>query len=105
MSPVLPGDLVGPVLVVADAEAIGRLAPTWAEVLAAAGLRYRVRLVSGTEAGRELDALADELARLGARACVAAGSAGALATARAVAACAGLPCVLLEDGGAGAPQG
>lgn len=101
--PALPGGLIGPVLVLADAEAIGRLAPSWAKAFAAAELRYRVRLVSGAEGGgREVDALAGELSRHGARSCVAAGAPGAVATARGVAMRAGVPCIVLESGVAGA---
>ena len=99
--PALPGGLIGPVLVLADAEAIGRLAPNWAKIFAAAQLRYRVRLVSGAEGGREVDALAGELSRHGAHSCAAAGAPGAVATAREVAARAGVPCIVLESGAAG----
>jgi hypothetical protein len=91
-----PDGLVGPVLVLADAEAIGRLAPAWAAAFAAAGLEYRVRLVSGAAGEREIVALAGELRRQGARSCAVAGAAGAVATARAVAAGAGVPCVDLD---------
>jgi hypothetical protein len=101
----LPGGLVGPVLVLADAEAIRRLAPVWAEAFAAAGLQYRVRLVRGGAGRREIDTLAGELDRQGARSCAAAGAAGAVATARAVATCGGVPCVVLDDRAAGSGDG
>jgi phosphoribosylcarboxyaminoimidazole (NCAIR) mutase len=93
----LPQGLVGPVLLLADADAIGRLAPGWAETFATMGLRYRVRLVSGAGGDREIDTVAGEFARQAAGSCVAAGDAAAVALARAVAARAGVPVFVLES--------
>lgn len=95
--PSLPPGLVGPVLVVADADAIGRLAPGWACAFAAAGLRYRVRLVSGAGGQSVIDAVAEEVDRQAARSCAAAGDEVAVALARAVAARARVPCIVLES--------
>jgi glycerol dehydrogenase-like iron-containing ADH family enzyme len=97
----LPQGLVGPVLLLADADAIGRLAPRWAETFAALGLRYRVRLVSGAGGAREIDTIAEELARQAAGSCVAAGDGAVVALARAVAARAGVPIVVFESRDAG----
>lgn len=101
----LPCDLVGPVLVLADAEAIGRLAPGWAVAFAAAGLRYRVRLVRGDAPPCEIDAVVAEVRRQAARSCAVAGDAAAVATARAVAARAAVPCIVLESRPAGLAAG
>lgn len=103
--PALPGGFVGPVLVLADAEAIGRHAQAWAEAFAAAGLPYRVRLVRSGAGQREIDGMAEELRRQGGRSCAAAGDAGAVATALAVATRAGVPCITLDKGAVGSGGG
>jgi hypothetical protein len=71
----------GPVLVVADVAAVGRLAPRWARDFAAAGRVHRVRV------GGDAAAIAAEIR-------------GAVAP---VAAAAGLPCVCGMDDAVAAP--
>jgi len=86
--------LAGPVLVVADGEAISRLAPAWAEAFAAAGWLHRV-LAAGTAATGEVAAIAAEAESLRAAALVAAGDAAVRATVEQAAAACRLPCVAL----------
>jgi glycerol dehydrogenase-like iron-containing ADH family enzyme len=94
--------VTGPLLVIADNEAIARLAPGWAERFAAAGLGYRVRL-AGSLGDRELEAVVAEARSLPARAILAAGSPATRALAAAAAARLGLPMIRdeAEAGGAG----
>jgi len=78
--------LGGPVLVVADDDAIAEHAPAWAASFAAAGLVHRVVV-----AGVDIPAAAADFA---ARVIVAAGAADARAAAEAAAAGLGLPIVV-----------
>lgn len=81
----------GPVLVVADANAISRRAPAWAAAFAAAGWTHRVFAPDPAEFG----AIVAEAESLRAAAMVAAGDAVMVAAVEAVAAACGLPCVAL----------
>jgi hypothetical protein len=86
--------LAGPVLVVADAAAISRLAPAWAEAFAAAGWLHRV-LDAGHPAAGAAAAIAAEAASLRAAVLVAAGDAAVVAVVEQAAAACRLPCVTL----------
>lgn len=77
--------LAGPVLVVADDDAIATSAPAWADSFASARIEHRV-VVHGVDV---LAAAAD----FGARAIVAAGSGAAVAAARDAAVALGIPFV------------
>jgi len=70
--------LSGPVLVVADDDAVAAWAPAWAAAFAAAGMTHRV-VVAGVDA-------ASAAAGLGARVVMAAGAAATVPAARAAAA-------------------
>lgn len=83
----------GPVLVVAGGSAVALLAPVWAASMAAAGWQHRVVGFGGECTAAEISALADEAARLGARAIVGAGGGKCLDAARGAAAVVGLPFV------------
>jgi hypothetical protein len=87
----------GPVLVVADVAAVGRLAPRWARDFAAAGRVHRVRV------GGDAAAIAAEIRSLGATVVAVAGSADMQAAVAPVAAAAGLPCVCGTDDAVAAP--
>lgn len=89
--------LAGPVLVVADDEAVARLAPAWAEAFSAAGWLHRV-LAAGPGAVAEVAAIAAEAESLRAAALVAAGDAAVLAAVQQAAAACRLPCVALPLG-------
>lgn len=82
----------GPLLVIADNDAIARLAPRWAEAFAAAGLHYRVRL-AGSLGDLELEAILAEARSLAAGAILAAGRPATRTLAAAVADRLGLPLV------------
>jgi hypothetical protein len=84
----------GPVLIVADNDAIGRRAPAWARLLAAAGWLHRVRFWEGRADDAVIARLAAEARAFGARVVVAAGAPATRAAARDVAAATGLPCVI-----------
>jgi len=85
--------LEGPVLIVAGATPIARLAPTWAAALDAVGMSHRVRLFGGESSRREIAAIAEEAKSLGARTIVAAGGGKVLDAARSAAAGLRLPFV------------
>lgn len=85
--------MTGPVLVVADNEAIARLAPRWAETFAAAKLGYRVRLAGSLGEPAELEGVIAEARSLAAGAILAAGAPSTQALARAAAAELGLPLI------------
>ena len=85
----------GPVLVLADNEAIARRAPAWAAGFLAVGRPHRVRLV-GPLAG-DIDGLVTEAVNLAATAILAAGGAGARQAAQAVATRLGLPLAIESD--------
>ena len=89
---------VGPVLVVADVAAVGRLAPRWARDFAGAGRVHRVRV------GGDAAAIAAEIRRLGATVVAVAGSEEMRAAVAAVAAAAGLPCVCGTEDPVAAPS-
>jgi hypothetical protein len=89
------GGLAGPVLVVADNEAIARRAPAWAAGFSACGRPHRVRLV-GQMAG-DVDDLVVEATNLAATAILAAGGKEAMQAGRAVAARLSLPLLLESD--------
>ena len=90
------GGPAGPVLIVADNEAIARLAPRWAARFAAVGRMYRVRLLShGSPA--ELAAVAAEARSLPAAGILAAGDALLRERAARVAGLAGLPLMVGEE--------
>ncbi|MFM8414827.1 MAG: hypothetical protein ACKOCX_08885 [Planctomycetota bacterium] len=93
--------MTGPILVVADNEAIARLAPRWAEQFAAAGRLHRVRL-AGAPSDREIERLASEARSLAAVAIAAAGGDAARSLAQAVASRLGLPLVQPEAAAGGA---
>jgi len=87
----------GPVLVVADNDAIGRCGPTWARAFAAVGRSHRVRLCDAGLADRqEVTAVLREAASLGAVVIVGAGVGGVVEVARRAAAEAHLPFVVTE---------
>lgn len=92
--------MTGPVLVVADNDAIARLAPHWAEQFAAAGRLHRVRL-AGSTSDRELERLAAEARSLAAVAIAAAGGDAARSLAAAVATRLGLPLIPPEAAAGG----
>ena len=85
----------GPVLVLADNEAIARRAPAWAAGFSACGRPHRVRLV-GPVAG-DVDGLVIEAVNLAATAILAAGGKEAMQAGRAVAARLSLPLLLESD--------
>jgi len=85
--------LEGPVLIVAGATPIARLAPTWAAALDDVGISYRVRLFGGESSRREIAAITEEAKSLGARTIVAAGGEKVLEAARSAAAGLRLPFV------------
>lgn len=85
----------GPVLVLADNEAIARRAPAWAAGFLAVGRPHRVRLV-GPLAG-DIDGLVTEAVNLAATAILAAGGAGARQAAQAVATRLGLPLAIESE--------
>lgn len=89
-----------PILVVADNDAICRLAPRWARAFAGAGRHYRVRLV-GSPSDQEIDRVAAEATSLAAAEIMGAGGAASQAVAAAVAARLGLSLVRADDGGEG----
>jgi hypothetical protein len=90
----------GPVLVVADVAAVGRLAPRWARDFAAAGRVHRVRV------GGDTAAIAVEIRSLDATVVAVVGSADMRAAVAPVAAAAGLPCVCgIDDAVAAPPHG
>lgn len=78
--------LDGPVLIVAGATPIARLAPIWAAALEELGLSHRVRLFGGESSRREIAAIVAEARSLGARTIVAAGGGKVLDAGRAAAA-------------------
>lgn len=82
----------GPVMVLADTEAIARRAAAWAAELQAAGRPHRVRLVGPVAVN--VDDLVTEAVSLAATAMLAAGGPGTRQAARAVAARLGLPLVI-----------
>lgn len=84
----------GPVLVVADNDAIGSHAPDWARQVAAAGWRHRVRFWEGPADETAIARLAAEARAFGARAIVASGGTATRVVARHVAAAIGVPCVV-----------
>lgn len=88
--------LAGPVLVVADDDAIAARAPAWADAFAAAGITHRV-VVTGVDATAAA-------AGLDARVVVAAGSAEANAAAEAVARALGIPAIAFADAVPDAPR-
>jgi hypothetical protein len=93
-------DTAGPVLVVADVAAVGRLAPRWARDFAAAGRVHRVRV------GGDTAAIAVEIRSLDATVVAVVGSADMRAAVAPVAAAAGLPCVCgIDDAVAAPPHG
>jgi len=94
--------VIGPVLVVADNDAIARRAPRWAEAFAAEGRLHRVRLV-GSGSDREIAAVEAEARSLAAGGILAAGREPARTVATAVAARLGLP--LVESGADGDTEG
>ena len=86
-----------PVLIVAGNTAIARHAPDWARSFAALEWQHRVRLSDGPADDIEADALAAEARHLGAHTVVAAGDPATRTAARAAAARAGTPCLVLDD--------
>lgn len=80
----------GPVLVLADNQAISAAAPNWAAAFAAAGTTHRVRLVERASE-REVAAVLAEAEHLGAATILAVGSKSPLAVGQAVAGRLGLP--------------
>lgn len=89
-----------PILVVADNDAIRRLAPVWARAFAAAGRLHRVRL-AGSPSEREIDRVAAEATSLAAVEIMGAGGAASQAIAAAVAARLGLSLARADDAGEG----
>jgi glycerol dehydrogenase-like iron-containing ADH family enzyme len=90
--------LEGPVLVVADDDSIGRLAPAWAASFAAVGWVHRV--VAGRDADpAEVESLAAEARSLKAATVIGTGGASVRAAARAAAAAVGRPVVEAATGG------
>ena len=65
-----------PVLVIADQDTVGRLAPAWFESFDEAGWLYRVRSFGGRANDAEIAALAAEARSLGAKSIAAVGDAG-----------------------------
>ena len=93
--------MTGPVLIIADNDAIARLAPRWAEQFAAAGRLHRVRL-AGVPGEPEIERLVNEARSLAAVAIATAGGDAARALAAAVATRLGLPAVQPEAAAGGA---
>lgn len=93
-TPLLAGQ-PGPVLVLADNEAIARRAPAWAAEFLAAGRPHRVRLVG--RVASDIDALVIEAVNLAATAILAAGGPGSRHAACAVATRLGLPLAIESD--------
>jgi glycerol dehydrogenase-like iron-containing ADH family enzyme len=91
--------VTGLLLVIADNEAIARLAPRWAERFAAAGTGYRVRL-AGSLGDSEIEAVVAEARSLSASAILAAGGPATRALAAAAATRLGLP-VVRDEAAAG----
>ena len=92
--------MTDPILVVADNDAIARLAPRWAGQFAAAGRLYRVRL-AGVPGDREIERLATEARSLEAVAIAAAGGEAVQSLAAAVATRLGLPLIQPEAAAGG----
>lgn len=90
----------GPVLIVADNDAIARLAVRWQDFFSAAGRSYRVRLLSAGSPA-ELAAVAAEARSLAAGSILAAGSSLLVGRAARAATAAGLPLVVWDDPAAG----
>jgi glycerol dehydrogenase-like iron-containing ADH family enzyme len=87
----------GPVLVVADNDAIGRCGPAWMRAFATAGRPHRVRLCdAGLADPQDVAAVLREAASLGAVVIVGAGDSQVVAVARRAAAEARLPFVVME---------
>lgn len=85
--------VAGPVLVVADADAIAASAPAWAAAFAAAGLVHRVLVASDRTDDAEVAAIAAEAESLAAAAVAVVAGAAVVAAAESAAARRGLPCV------------
>jgi glycerol dehydrogenase-like iron-containing ADH family enzyme len=85
--------LEGPVLIVAGATPIARLAPVWATALEDVGMAHRVRLFGGESSQPEIAAIVEEAQSLGARTIVAAGEESLIDAARSAAAALRLPFV------------
>jgi glycerol dehydrogenase len=85
--------LEGPVLIVAGATPIARLAPVWAAALDDVGMGHRVRLFGGESRQPEIAAIVEEARSLGARTIVAAGEDNLIEAARSAAAALRLPFV------------
>jgi glycerol dehydrogenase-like iron-containing ADH family enzyme len=85
--------LEGPVLIVAGATPIARLAPVWAAALDDVGMGHRVRLFGGASSQPEIAAIVNEARSLGARTIVAAGKDSLIDAARSAAAALRLPFV------------
>lgn len=92
--------MTGPILVVADNDAIARLAPRWAAQFAAAGRIHRVRL-AGSGGEREVERLLAEARSLAAVAIATAGGEAVRSLAAAVATRLGLPLVEAEAAAGG----
>jgi len=91
-----PDSSLGSALILADNQAIARLAPQWAVHLASVGRPYRVRLLS-IGSPSELEAVAAEATAFAADVIIAAGSERLQASAAQVATLAGLPLVVWDD--------
>ena len=85
--------LEGPVLVIAGATPIARLAPIWAAALDEVGIGHSVRLFGSESSRREIAAIVEEARSLGARTIVAAGGGNVLDAAWSAAAALRLPFV------------
>lgn len=90
-----------PVLIVAGAAEVTRLAPAWADSLAAIGWTHRVLVSEGGPGGDEIAVIVAEAISLAAAAIVAVGNAGVVSAAEAAAAAAHLPLVARRVAGTG----
>jgi glycerol dehydrogenase-like iron-containing ADH family enzyme len=90
-------NLVGPVLVVADNDAIACGAIAWAADFAAAGWLHRVRFWEGAATPAAIAKIAAEAAQMRAAVIVAVGASDTVAAARAVAEAACLPSIAATE--------
>jgi len=86
---------VGPVLIVADADAISGSAPAWAAAFHAAGWVHRVLAAARRADDDEVTGIAAEAESLGAATVVGVGGAAVVAAVEVAAARRGLPCLCL----------
>ena len=87
--------LAGPVFVVATDDAVGALAPAWAEAFARIGWRHRVRVLAPVAEGAEIADVAEEIVGFGAGVIVVAAGPDLVAAVRRMAGAEGPPVVVV----------